>query len=111
MDVLVIFIFGAVCTAVLVKLSDWKLNYVSIIGASLAFIGFSYISLVPDWRVVAANTVSFLVLFFAPVLAVLMVKNLSVPPVRQKLLAILAGGISTVLFQYAGFGVAYVLGV
>ena len=53
------------------------------------------------WKIVAANYVSFLVLFFSPVIAVTAAKNITVLPVQQKLLAILVVKYLLHFFGYA----------
>ena len=111
MGTFVIFIFGVICTFCLVKLSDNKLNWISIVGATGAFLCLSYLSLTSDWRVSIANVFSMAALFFLPVSLVLLTHKMSSRITGIRYLVMVFGGLTAAFFRYVGFFVAFTLGV
>lgn len=106
-----VFLMGVSGVAVLLLLKRFNVLWAIYLLAIVFFVLFGYMTATPDWRITISNVVSMAVLFFVPLVAVLHLPKLIYNALVSNLVALGIGGLTALTFQYAGLGLATVLGV
>jgi len=106
-----IFLMGVFGVAVLLLLKRFNLRWAIYLLTVGLFILSSYATANPDWRITISNLAAMAVLFFVPLAAVLYLPKLIHKSLVASLAVLVVGGVTALTFQYAGVGLAIVLGV
>ena len=112
-NAIVLFIIGAVASYFLIDMKKRGKFRLVLVVAALAY-GLKVVEafLAPvDWRVSLSNSVSFAVLILLPVFAVRFIHRFPSRPFQAQYWVMSLSGLTLNVFQYAGLGLAFVLGV
>lgn len=106
-----IFLLGVLGAAVLLLLKHFNIQWAIYLLTTVLFVLSSYIVAAPDWPITVSNITSMAVLFFLPLTAALYLPKFIHKSQTASIAVLVVGGFTALTFQYAGLGVATVLGV